>query len=647
MLVSALAWVLSTAFVTLLAYLLARFLGGRLDSLFVATFLFLWIFLVTAFLLLMGLIGLLSPVPLLLASLLGLVILLVPGSLRTKAIEIVSDLRKLRRAVGGWWSTLPIWLRWLTGIVLLVSVLRFAALILIFPPFVWDSLTYHLTNVAEWTQRGRIMLFDTSMTRIYTPANYETFTLWFTVFIHHDVVVEMAGLPAYALAVLSVYVIARRLDFSRSASWLGALTFASTPALLLATTGTKNDPHIAAYYLFALAVIVALFSNPTEREQPNLLGQLTLLAVTILYAFGTKAYIAHILPGILIIAAIGVKKGQGWQRWRDVFRDFVRQLRNTRRLQLLVLVLILITGMFLGLFWNARNWVLQGNPFYPYGIEVGNEEVLPGAERDAEISFSRLRMNYANLFLDKFGDKQSRIVPDLDSTTGWGWFVYSMGIPALVLGCILDRRVRVLAVGFVLSLTLIFFSIRPSPWNMRYLLWFPALFGLSFSWLLDELMKAEHQIPQIAIRILTIITLSMNFVAVLNYGRIPLDRFEAMLAIPLLERDAASLRINMPVEYENSLKIIPEEALLGYNLHSNGFIYPLYRADFAQHLVYIPISTQGTCFDVAEAMRTRGTRYLFVAPEHTSDSVISFLNECGESEIALRERTGNLYVLKD
>jgi hypothetical protein len=182
---------------------------------------------------------------------------------------------------------------------------------------------------------------------------------------------------------------------------------------------------------------------------------------------------------------------------------------------------------------------------------------------------------------------------------------------------------------------------------MRYLLWFPALFSLSFVWLLDELRKADHQIPRIAIRILTIITLSMNYIAMLNYGRIPPDRFKAMLAIPLLERDAASLRINMPGEYENSLKIVPEDALLGYNLHANGFIYPLYRADFAQYLVYVPISVQGTCYDIAETMRTRGTRYLFVAPEHTSDSVIAFLNECGESEIALRERTGNLYVLKD
>ena len=204
----------------MLAYILARFLSVRLDSLFVATFVFLWIFLVTAFMLLMGLIGLLAPTPLLLGSLFGLAILLVPGSLRAKAIEIVSDIRKLRQAFGEWWHSLPIWLRWFTGIAVLVSIFRFAALTLIFPPFVWDSLTYHLTNVAEWTQRGRIMLFDTSMTRIYTPANYETFTLWFTVFIHHDVVVEIAGLPAYALAVLSVYVIARRLDFSRSASWL-------------------------------------------------------------------------------------------------------------------------------------------------------------------------------------------------------------------------------------------------------------------------------------------------------------------------------------------------------------------------------------------------------------------------------------------
>ncbi len=150
-----------------------------------------------------------------------------------------------------------------------VQPIRFAFLIVVLPPFVWDSLTYHLTNVAHWTQTGRIELFEAPVIRIYTPANYETLATWFTVFMHHDLVVEAAGLPAYGLALLAVYALARELGASRTASWLASLTYASTPALLLATTGTKNDPHMAAYFLTCLAIIAGLLNRDPDADGDN------------------------------------------------------------------------------------------------------------------------------------------------------------------------------------------------------------------------------------------------------------------------------------------------------------------------------------------------------------------------------------------
>ena len=85
---------------------------------------------------------------------------------------------------------------------------------------------------------------------------------------------------------------------------------------------------------------------------------------------------------------------------------------------------------------------------------------------------------------------------------------------------------------------------------------------------------------------------------------------------------------------------------MGYNVHGNGFLYPLYRADYSQHLVYVPIPQGSTCAGIADAIEARGTRYLFVAPEHTEDWILSLLNQCATEKDVLRERVRGLYVVK-
>lgn len=120
-----------------------------------------------------------------------------------------------------------------------------------------------------------------------------------------------------------------------------------------------------------------------------------------------------------------------------------------------------------------------------------------------------------------------------------------------------------------------------------------------------------------------------------------------MLDYPVWERGSAKFGGSMPAEYANALEIVPVDVVLGYHVHSNGFVYPLYRPDYSQTLAYIPIPEETTCEDVAKAMEARGTRYLMVAPEHTTDETLGFLHQCGEAEEYLRERSFNLYVLND
>ncbi|MGD8634733.1 MAG: hypothetical protein PVF85_14260, partial [Anaerolineales bacterium] len=249
MLIGIISWVLVSGFVLALTLLTCVHLRSPRADINLIQLIFLWIFYTTLAMFVIGQLGVMRPAPMAVIGLVGFAVLFSIPSLRADLLSTKRLTIEALEAVKIWWRALPRWLKWLSAAFLSASILRFTFLILALPPFVWDSLTYHLTNVAEWTQRGRITLFETSMARIYTPANYETFALWFTAFLHHDVIVEAAGLPAYILALASVYSIGRSLKLAPWSALFAGLAYLSTPALVIAATGTKNDPHMAAYFL--------------------------------------------------------------------------------------------------------------------------------------------------------------------------------------------------------------------------------------------------------------------------------------------------------------------------------------------------------------------------------------------------------------
>jgi hypothetical protein len=140
--------------------------------------------------------------------------------------------------------------------------------------------------------------------------------------------------------------------------------------------------------------------------------------------------------------------------------------------------------------------------------------------------------------------------------------------------------------------------------------------------------------------------LAMNVIMATNYNLVSLEEISRMLSRPAWQRDAGRFHLRAPLEYEFAYTHVPGDALLGYNVHENGFVYPLYRADFSQRLIYVPLSEDDSCEAIARAMEARGTRYLFVAPEHTDDGLLRRLRECAATPSPIRERVGGLYVVK-
>jgi hypothetical protein len=638
------AWCVSAISISLLSYQVTRAFRPTSAALSLSYLIFLWILIVTSLTFVLGQIGQLNVAWMTAVSILFLVIqVAIPGS-RRELLLIPARIREGGKRVYSVWKSLPLWLKGLSLFSLLALSARMIVLTLALPPFIWDSLTYHLTNVAHWIQAGRIELFVTPISRIYTPANYEVLATWFSVFISNDLLIELASLPAYLLAGVAVFGIAREFGLSREAAWIGALTAYSLPAWLLTSPGTKNDIHIASYYLLSMYLLIRLNHRSSDTDAANGIGLLTMLIASVSLAVGTKIYIIHLLPGLLVA---GLANSQWtlsfkdpWWRLRGWISDV---LREKQWLFFLALALIVLS-LLLGLYWNVRNYILTGNPFYPYGVAIESQRMLVGAERTAHFSTERLFANLGTL-VDKFWDRQARVTPDLSGTTGWGWIAYGLGIPALLWGLLTRREIRRLTLGFSISLLLLFFSDRPSPWNMRYAIWFPALLSISLSFAYDCTLRSQDWTRRIT-AVLLHTGVVLNIVMTLTLNIVPVSEIQRMLSLPADQRHAGIFHRTVPVEYESVYKYVPEEDVLGYNLHENGFQYPLYRADFSQRIVYIPFSSKDSCDSIADTMESLNTRYLFVAPEHTLDENITRLRQCANEGSVLRERTGGLYVVK-
>lgn len=81
--------------------------------------------------------------------------------------------------------------------------------------------------------------------------------------------------------------------------------------------------------------------------------------------------------------------------------------------------------------------------------------------------------------------------------------------------------------------------------------------------------------------------------------------------------------------------------MLGYSVHSDGWIYPLHRADMSQRLAYVPFPADGTYDSLLNDLRVRGLEWLFVVgtPNKVNESVAA-ANQCVQVGRILKSSDG-------
>ena len=469
-----------------------------------------------------------------------------------------------------------------------LMVLRIIAHTWFLPPYIWDTLSYHLPRIADWVQHAEIVTVDTPVVRTYWPAGFELFQAWFVVFLHHDALIELAGVPFLLMAVLSVYIIAVECGVrKRLALWAGIL-FWGSPGVTTHVVSCKNDLSIAAVFLLIVAVLLY------GRHERRLAGWSVFVSVLAgLYALGAKPYIAFLAPGLAVVFLWCVWRGE-WTV-KDLFRG---SLPGWCVCGLLVVTLVVAS------FWYVRNAAMFDNPFYPTDVRVAGASLDgegAGSGQQGRFDVGSMQQSFRNLWDSRLFEPEGRYTADLGGMSGWGWVAVGLGGPAAMWMFVASGLFRLLLVVFCGSLAFLLGWVDPDPWNFRFTLWFPAVFCVAVVGVYERLSVGVFRS---AFACLLIAGGLANFIDTLDNGYIRKKEKGMLVAHSIGSRSAALLaQSNIQV----ALAKVPDEEPIGYFADGSFRTYALYGAGFRRQPVYVKFLRHEPLHETATR---RGVRYV-------------------------------------
>ena len=279
----------------------------------------------------------------------GVVLLLIPPGQRS---EYSSPHRSFYRLVSA--LTTRQWAFVVASVVAVALVTLSVVLSLSRPTISYDTLNYHLPNVAFWLQQASLRHLPFSQPTYFTnayPSNGELTALWLILPTHSNVIAFVMPTLYGILCVLSLTLLAKQLGAQPWAGLATALAVVATPLV----TSTQIDGLLTDLAgVSGLVVGMTCALEMRASAQPWRWALMGGLCVGL--SIGAKD--TALLPGLAVILVLLVLSGR------------------THRFQTLALSIggvFLLTG-----FWYIRNWVLIGNPIFPESLSLLHKTVFAG-----------------------------------------------------------------------------------------------------------------------------------------------------------------------------------------------------------------------------------------------------------------------------
>lgn len=211
------------------------------------------------------------------------------------------------------WDSSDRWLR--SGVIVTVMIAAFVGLVaIVAAPNNWDSMTYHLMRVEQWTRLGGVAHYATHYEpQLYQPPGAEMLVALGRVATGGDHLAASVQWLSFVFAILLAPLAAARLGAGALGQVLAALLVATTPMALMQASSTQND-LVAALWLL-IAATLALGIDADESAAGWMLVARTMAAAGALgLAVLTKG--TALLFGLPVAALLGwvVVRRAGWRR---------------------------------------------------------------------------------------------------------------------------------------------------------------------------------------------------------------------------------------------------------------------------------------------------------------------------------------------
>lgn len=393
---------------------------------------------------------------------------------------------------------------------------------MVFPPYAWDALTYHLPAAALWVQAGRVTLVDWNQVWVNTyPANGELLMAHVLALTSGQSAVQLVQLPFALAAAAATAGMGLALGLgTRSAAFAG-LAFYLTPIVLAQSGVPYVDLLFAALYLLAAFFLL-------RWRQTGRVAHVALAGTAMGLLAGTKTTgVAY--AGVAAAVAV-VMAGPG--RRRDA------------------LVALAVPGLAFGAYWYLRTWAAYGNPIYPIAVTFLGRTLFPGEGTLEELVVDLntpepYRGHPLFALVHTWLDRTPHLAYDV-RTGGFGplWALLALpSIPYVLLDPPPGRRREV---GMLAALLGLAFLVQPMRWWTRYTL---AVLPLGLLAVARVMEARDSLLRRTVAAVATVLVLVGGLAGTLRHPKLGLEAFRKALDLPPGEQRITRLGVFYEDEY--------------------------------------------------------------------------------------------------
>lgn len=463
---------------------------------------------------------------------------------------------------------------------------------LLFPVTDVDGNSYHMTYIAQAIQNHHIYDMPSSVPWLAGyPKGGELIQMWSVIIPNDEALADLAQVPFLLLGVISLYAISLRLGVSKLDARFASLLFLFVPIVINQAKTTYVDIILSSLFLAALAIV-------TKKKLSKLDLIVTGIIFSLLIAVKSTGllFVLACVP-FLLLSVVEFKK-------RKIIPNYKQYLTS---------VALVFAPMLFGLYWYIKNWVAYGSPLYPFGLDVFGTSIFPGRTFQEFIAgaftgssvmpsgaFERLWFVWTEQ-KDWFG-----CLYNYDSTfSGLGPVWFAILVPSVLIAtviAIMRRQYLFLSLAAVLGTV---FLLYPANFYSRYVIFIVAIGIVSFGLVSTVYGGAVRVFAGLIALWLALIVVATSFTLCNFPPSVVRNQIQSVRAGDA--RGGQAYQNTIGEAYLFMQRTVKSGETVAYD-SSPYYIYPLWKADFSNKVVYLPTNDKQEWYG---KIKKEGVKYLF------------------------------------